>query len=352
MKNNGIKVRQGDNLQIMRRMKSETIDLAYLDPPFNTGKKWERPLDENGKVVSFDDNFSQREVDIKWQQTLMATHPKIYKYLKAIDCITKKSTGTYLRYLTPRLIEVHRLLKGTGGLFLHCDGRASHYLKLLCDAIFGNHLFKGEVVWKRRQGGGTVARPRFWANQSDHLLFFAKTKGHAFYKVPKPHTDKVIRNSYSKKDADGRRYRLDTLSKIFYTSWAMFDFRGYPPPKNGWIVSKPKLEQLHRDGRLIYPGGKRGNIYRKVYLDESSGCQLGNIWEDITVKMQERVGYPTQKPKALLERILTGHTKEGDTVLDPFCGSGTTLQVAKEMNRKAIGIDISPDAVSLARGRV
>jgi site-specific DNA-methyltransferase (adenine-specific) len=259
----------------------------------------------------------------------------------------------YLAMMAPRLIELKRVLKVTGSIYLHCDPTASHYLKMLMDAVFGPQYFRGDIIWKRTSSHSNASR-RF-GSLNDNLLFYVKSDAYNFNVQYVPYSEEYIRDFYRYTDKDGRKFYLDNMRNPGVRPHLMYEYKGYKPHPNGWTVSKEKMAQLDAEGRLYLPEDKNGRIRLKRYLDEMAGTQVGNIWDDIPVihsKSGERLGYPTQKPEALLERIVRASSNEGDTILDPFCGCGTAISVAQSLNRRWVGIDITHLAIGLIKTRL
>jgi DNA modification methylase len=262
----------------------------------------------------------------------------------------------YLTMMAPRFLELHRVLKPTGALYLHCDPTASHYLKLLLDAVFGPENFKNEIVWRRtttkndhKQGATN------WARIHDVLLYFAKDRDSdtTFHQQFAPYDPEYVRVKYRYTDPDGRLYRLDNLAAPGAGS------RGHPKYEllgvtRYWRYNEEKMKALLAEGRIIQT--KPGTVPQyKRYLDEMSGVALGDFWGDIdpiNAMAQERLGYPTQKPEALLERIIQASSNPGDIVLDPFCGCGTTIAAAHRLGRQWIGIDVTHLAIGLIKARL
>jgi site-specific DNA-methyltransferase (adenine-specific) len=262
----------------------------------------------------------------------------------------------YLAMMAPRLVELRRVLKETGSIYLHCDPTASHYLKILMDAVFGPQFFRNEITWKRKAGRGETnnAAIRFGVS-SDSILFFAKSKSSHFNRQYRPNSEGYIVSKFTHKDENGRIYTLDNITSPSFRPNLVYEYKGYAPPKNGWAVSPTRMAEMDVQGRLYLPADKSKRIRRKRYLDELEGETVDSLWDDISPinsQAQERLGYPTQKPEALLERILKASSNEGDLVLDPFCGCGTTVQVAQRLNRRWIGIDITHLAIGLIKKRL
>ena len=281
----------GDNLQIMKDMNSESIDLIYLDPPFNTRK------DFVGTAGSFSDKINKEYI------TEITLPNKIEDLLSTVLKISNSLDYYYLLYMAPRLIEMQRLLKDTGSIYLHCDPTMSHYLKLLMDAIFGRSNFRNEIIWNYQ--AGTKGRKQF-GRKHDCIYFYSKTKNALFNRISQP---VVNPKAYNKIDNNGRFYQVNGQGKTYY-------------------------------------------------LDNGRTCDDVWTWigeremNSLTSNNKERTGYPTQKPLALLERIIKASSNKGDIVLDPFCGSGTTCLAAQSLSRKYIGIDLSEKAIKTAEFRL
>jgi site-specific DNA-methyltransferase (adenine-specific) len=258
----------------------------------------------------------------------------------------------YLAMMAPRLIELHRVLKVTGSIYLHCDPTASHYLKMLMDAVFGPQYFRNEIIWKRTSSHNDSQR---FAALHDVVLFFRKTEGATWKPQHVPHNEKYLRTHYNRVDKNERRYRLDNIirsASMGPRPNLAYEYKGYKP-QWGWRVEPTKLRALDESGRLTWSSS--GTPYLVRYLDEMAGAAMPDLWDDIppvNSQAQERLGYPTQKPEALLERLIKASSNEGDVVLDPFCGCGTAIAVAQRLNRRWIGIDITHLAVGLIKQRL
>ena len=256
----------------------------------------------------------------------------------------------YLTMMANRLIELHRVLKDTGSLYLHCDPTASHYLKIVLDAAFGKERFESEIIWKRSAShGGPVS----YNDIHDVILYYSKGKLCTWNKPRTPLSAEYMESHYSSIDENGRRYQLITAHGAGDGPPRMFDGKLIPPPKGRHWMSQEHIDQMSADGKLVFT--KSGMPRYKRYLDESEGSPLGTVWDDIfpvNSQAAERLGYPTQKPIALLERILSASSNPGDVVLDPFCGCGTAVHAAQKLGRKWIGIDITHLAISLIEKRL
>jgi site-specific DNA-methyltransferase (adenine-specific) len=255
--------------------------------------------------------------------------------------------------MAPRLVELHRVLKETGSLYLHCDDVASHYLKLLLDGVFGPRRFRSEIVWKRTSAHGNARRT--FGVITDCIFCFSKGDEPIFNREFTPYDPEYLRTKYRHADASGRRYRLGDLRNPGYRPNLIYDYKGHKPHPNGWAISLERMQQLDAEGRLHFPTKPGGRIELKRFLDEQPGQPLSNLWEDIppiNSQAQERLGYPTQKPQALLERIISASSNPGDVVLDPFCGCGTTIHAAEKLGRQWIGIDVTYLAINLIKRRL
>ena len=259
----------------------------------------------------------------------------------------------YLAMMAVRLLELHRVLKPTGSLYLHCDPTASHYLKILLDAVFGARNFRNEIIWKRTSAHNDAKNG--FADLTDVILFYNKSDKSEFQRQYRPYSKEYVENNFRFQDADGRRYSSENLRSPNPRPNLTYDYKGYKPHPNGWTVSLERMEQLDVEDRLIFPNAAAGRIRVKKYLDEMPGQIVGNLWDDIPpigAQAQERLGYPTQKPVALLERIVAASSNEGDVVLDPFCGCGTTVHAAEKLKRQWIGIDVTHLAIGLIEKRL
>ena len=351
----------GDNLKILRNrdyFPNECIDLIYLDPPFNSKKNYNVLFKDTGGIESeaqikaFDDTWH-------WTQTAQDTYidivengpPNVGKLISALhDAIGNNDVMAYLVMMTARLIELHRVLKPTGSLYLHCDPTASHYLKIVLDQIFGPTNFRNEVVWRRSHPKGH-AFTRFASNH-DVILVYAKesreTKWNPQYAA---YTEAAISNQYTLADSDGRLYQLTSLLNPNPDRPNLtYEFKGVTKV---WRWTKERMLEEDAKGRIIVPRNGMGIPRYKRYLDEQKGIPIDDFWADIEIASgNERLGYDTQKPLELLERIINASSNEGDIVLDPFCGCGTAVIAAQKLNRKWIGIDITHLAINLMRTRL
>jgi site-specific DNA-methyltransferase (adenine-specific) len=259
----------------------------------------------------------------------------------------------YLVMMAARLVELHRVLKPTGSLYLHCDPTASHYLKVVLDTIFGVQNFRNEIVWKRTTTHSDAKR---WSPVSDIILYYSKSNNFTWNPIYGQHDADYIADKYRFDDGDGRGpYTLDNMTSPNPRPNMMYEWKGHASPQYGWRYSKETMTKLDAEGRIWYPSDLTKRPRLKRYLQEMSGRVLDNIWLDIfpiNSQAQERLGYPTQKPVALLERILQASSNPGDLVLDPFCGCGTTIAAAQKLGRRWLGIDITHLSIALQKYRL
>jgi DNA modification methylase len=354
----------GDNLDVLRRyVREESVDLVYLDPPFNSRQDYNVLFAEkdgsrsSSQIHAFEDTWEWNLDSQRAYEGIVETGGRVADAMRAFHTFLGNSDMmAYLAMMAPRLVELRRVLKETGSIYLHCDPTASHYLKILMDAVFGPQNFRNENVWKRKAGRGETnnAAVRFGVS-TDSLLFFAKSRQTKFNRQYRPNNANYIATKFISDSGDGRLYHLDNITSPSYRPNLVYEYKGHMPPKNGWAVSRERMEEMDREGRLYVPEDPSKRIRRKRYLDELEGETVDSLWDDISPinsQAQERLGYPTQKPEALLERILKASSNEGDVVLDPFCGCGTTIQVAQRLNRRWIGIDITHLAIGLIKKRL
>jgi DNA modification methylase len=353
----------GDNLDILRRyIKDETVDLIYLDPPFKSEQDYNVLFAEhNGsraaaQIKAFEDTWRWDQAAARAYQEIVETGPSrvsqvmqgFHTFLDGTDMMA------YLAMMAPRMVELQRVLKPAGMIYLHCDPTASHYLKMLMDAIFGPVNFRNEIVWKRSQPKSHT-RIRL-SRAHDIILCYGKTQEGVFKQQYAEQDQEYVEKFYRHiEKVTGRRYMLGDLTNPNKDRPNLtYEF----PPGSGtvrvWRWTKERMEKAWKEGRVILPG--KGKIVReKRYLDEIPGKPVTDIWDDIEHlhgSHKESLGYPTQKPEALLDRIIRSSSNEGDLVLDPFCGCGTAVVVAHKLNRKWIGIDITHLAVALMRHRL
>lgn len=351
----------GDNLHILREhVADESVDLVYLDPPFNSNANYNVLFKEksgqqsHAQITAFEDTWAWGEEAEGTYYDTVLKGGKLGELLQALrSFLGQNDMMAYLVMMAPRLVELRRVLKSTGSIYLHCDPTASHYLKLVLDAIFGVQYFRNEIIWKRTSSHGNVSIG--YGDVTDSIFFYTRGDKPTWKQQYIPYTKKHIETKFTYKEPDGRLYATENLRNPGVRPNLTYDFKGYKPHPNGWAISKEKMEQYDRDGRLYFPADPNGRIRLKRYLDEQPGHKLQSLWDDISPinsQAQERLGYPTQKPEALLERIITASSNDGDVILDPFCGCGTSISVAERLHRKWIGIDITHLAITLIRHRL
>jgi len=351
----------GDNLDILRRyVKDESVDLVYLDPPFKSNQDYNVLFaEQNGtrsaaQIKAFEDTWRWDEEAARTYQEVVETGPEdVSKVMQAFRTfLGENDMLAYLYMMAPRLVELRRVLKPTGSIYLHCDPAASHYLKLLLDAIFGPEHFLADITWKRT---GTHSDAKRWSPVADNLLHYSRAENPTWNPLRAAHSEDYIADKYRFTDPDGRMYMLDNMTSPKPRPNMMYEWQGHASPPLGWRYSKETMAKLDAEGRIWYPDSKSKRPRLKRYLNEMTGVLVGNVWTDIdpiNSQAQERLGYPTQKPEALLERIITASSNEGDVVLDPFCGCGTAVAVAQKLKRQWIGIDITHLAITLVRNRL
>jgi len=353
----------GDNLDILRDyIPDRSVDLIYLDPPFNSQTTYNVLFGEkNGsqsqaQITAFEDTWHWGEdAEATYHELVTEGSKKLSDLIQALrGFLGQNDMMAYLVMMAIRLAELNRVLKPTGSIFLHCDPTASHYLKLLMDATFDPENFRNEIIWCRSMPKAHVSR-RFPSGH-DVILFYGKSDVGKFHMVFMPHDERYLEKHYRYVEPQtGRRYDLTDLTNPNRDRPHLtYEF----PPGSGsvkvWRWTKERMIKAWEDGRVVIP--KKGGIARfKRYLDEQQGTPCKTVWTDIppiNSQAKERLGYPTQKPEALLERIIMAASDEGDLVLDPFCGCGTTINVAERLKRRWIGIDITHLAITLIRNRL
>lgn len=310
----------GDNLEQLQKLPAHSIDLCYIDPPFNSNRNYEVFWGEKKEKRAFEDRH--------------------------------ESTKAYIEYMRPRCQQIARVLRETGSFYYHCDDHASHYVKVMLDEIFGENNFLNEVIWKRTGARGDA---KGWNQLHDTLFVYGGGGQTTWNPQFDEYSNHYIDTKYTHDDGDGRKYRLDNMTSPNPRPNMMYEWKGHSSPPKGWRYSKETMTQLDAEGRVWYPDDKSKRPQLKRYLEEMHGVPMGSVWTDINPinsQAAERLGYPTQKPLALLERIITASSNENDVVLDAFCGCGTALVAAQKLNRQWIGIDISPTACRVMAKRL
>ena len=349
----------GDNLSVLReQVPDDSVDLVYLDPPFNSNATYnvlfrEKSGEESpAQIQAFTDTWKwTQETEATLQRDILANADMPARVVAMVtgflEFIGRSDMLAYLVMMAPRLVELQRVLKPTGSIYLHCDPTASHYLKLLMDSVFGVRGYRNEITWKRTSAHSDARR--FGAN-ADSLLFYSNGEGWTFNPQYQDYEERY-RARFRFSDPDGRLWADDNLTAKGLTGGGYtYEYKGV---SSLWRVPIETMRQLDAEGRLHFT--RRGGIRRKRYLDESRGRLAQAVWDDIdpiNSQSRERLGYPTQKPEALLERIIRASSNEGDVVLDPFCGCGTAVAAAQKLNRQWIGIDITHLAVAHMKSRI
>ena len=301
----------GDNLNIMRGIDTATIDLIYLDPPFNSNRNYAAPIGSEAAGAVFKDTWTLDDIKQEWVESLELENKALWAAITSAGYVHGESMQAYLTYMAIRLIEINRILKDTGSIYLHCDPTASHYLKLVMDSVFRKDKFRREITWSNEDTSGFKSKANNWIRVNETLFYYIKSKNYTFNKQYLPLDEKTTRR-YDKIDEDGKRFKI----------------------------------YKNKDGSQ-----------RRSYLKKDRGASMGSAWTDIPSfqkvnNTSENTGYPTQKPLALLERIIKASSNKGDVVLDPFCGCATTCVAAEKLERQWIGIDIEPKARDLVISRL
>lgn len=357
----------GDNLDVLRNsIASESVDLVYLDPPFNSNANYnilfKSPAGKaaDSQIEAFEDTWHWNDKAAQaFHDVMTSGNTDVAELLRAMRGFLKENDMmAYLAMMAVRLIELHRVLKPTGSLYLHCDPTASHYLKLLLDGVFGADKFRNEITWKRT---GVHGDSKTWSRVTDTIFFFTRGTSFTWNEQIEGHSSKYIASHYGNVDAEGRNFQLTSMLSPSPRPNMMYEWKGFPSPQMGWRFSKEKMAKLDASGQIWYPTKPDGSLDTakrprfKRYLDEQVGTKIGTIWTDIApinARAQERLGYPTQKPLALLERIISASSNEGDVVLDPFCGCGTAVDAAQKLGREWIGIDVTHLSIGLIERRM
>ncbi len=378
----------GDNLDVLRGLNSETVDLIYLDPPFNSNRNYSAPVGSAAAGAAFKDTWTLSDLDVAWMGLIADEHPAIYKVVEAAGIAHGKGMQSYLCMMSVRLLEMRRVLKDTGSIYLHCDPTASHYLKLVMDAVFGPAQFRSEVVWRRSNAHNKLSKQ--YGPIHDIILFYTKGQTFTFHPGRRPYTSTYVNSSFPQTDQRGA-YQSNVLTGSGTRNGDSGEpWHGYDPthhgrhwaipskiqvevnPENKALSTLELLDAMDASGLILHPKKSTGMPRYKQYLDSSHGLLHQDIWAfqpgtqgtlwnskegvDEDVKWldndKERIGYPTQKPLALLERIIQASSNPGDMVLDPFCGCATACVAAEKLGRQWVGIDLSPKAVELVNIRL
>jgi site-specific DNA-methyltransferase (adenine-specific) len=371
----------GDNLSVLRdSIGTEIVDLIYLDPPFNSNASYnvlfKAPSGEQSQaqIEAFEDTWHWNEsAERAFDEVITGPHSDASIMLKAMrSALGENDMMAYLAMMAVRLIELHRVLKPNGSLYLHCDPTASHYLKILLDSVFGHDAFANEIIWKRTTAHGSAKR---FSPIHDTILFYRSGKKPTWNEPRTDYEAAYLEKYYRFDDGDGRLYwRADITGSGIRSGDSGLPWRGRDPSKikRHWalpekviaelvdgdkadkLTAQQKLDLLDENGHIYWPKGDGMPQYKR-YRDQLKGVAVGDIWDDlnrINPVGGERLGYPTQKPVALLKRIVAASSNEGDLVLDPFCGCGTTIHSAQTLKRNWIGIDVTHLAIALVERRL
>jgi site-specific DNA-methyltransferase (adenine-specific) len=369
----------GDNLDVLRaHVATESVDLVYLDPPFNSNANYnilfKSPAGQSSdaQIEAFEDTWHWNDTaEDAFDQVMRSGNAKAADLLRAMRAfLGENDMMAYLAMMAVRLLELNRVLKPTGSLYLHCDPTASHYLKLLLDGVFGAEQMQNEITWKRTFAHGSAKR---FGPVHDTIFFYSKNGHHRWQDLKVGHDDVYVTKHFRNFDADrGEAFQAISLTGAGTRKGESGQpWRGIDPTKVGrhWAVprailakegleatsTQAALQALDEAGRIYWPGKDGGTPRLKWFVSDLDGARLGDVWTDIppiSAQAKERLGYPTQKPLALLERIIAASSNEGDVVLDPFCGCGTAVHAAQKLNRQWIGIDVTHLAVSLIEKRM
>ena len=370
----------GDNLEALRaHIKDESIDLIYLDPPFNSNANYnilfKSPTgrDSDAQIEAFEDTWHWNDTaEQACDDVMKSGHTQAFELLRAMRSILgENDMMAYLAMMAVRLIELHRVLKPTGSLYLHCDPTASHYLKLLLDGVFGSMNYRNEITWKRTSRHNSAKR---WGAVHDTIFYYVRSNTAHWNGDFESYDEKYLDRFYRFNDDKGRFQLGDLTGAGIRHGDSGKAWCGYDPTSAGrhWAIPtaairraglnsdfetlslQAKLDRLDAIGLIYWP--PKGKVPRfKRYLEHNRGSAIQDVITDIgplASQTQERLGYPTQKPLALLERIITASSNPGDVVLDPFCGCGTAVHAAEKLNRQWIGMDITHLAISLIEKRM
>lgn len=346
----------GDNLPILREhIEPASVDLVYLDPPFNSNRSYnvlfreESGRESEAQITAFDDTWHWNQAAEATYYELVETGPAhVAGMIGALHgFIGANQMMAYLVMMAARLVELHRVLKPTGSLYLHCDPTASHYLKVVMDAVFGVQNYRNEITWKRSNPKSHGSRN--FPTSTDTLLRYSKTGNSVFHQPYEEHNPDYVESAYRLKDERGHYQLLPLLNPNDNRPNLTYEFLGVT---RVWRWTRERMQKAYEDGLIVQ--AKPGGVPRyKKYLQDSKGRTVTNLWDDISqASEREAMGYPTQKPLALLERVIQASSNPGDLVLDPFCGCGTTIAAAQVLGRRWVGIDITHLAIALQKYRL
>jgi DNA modification methylase len=355
----------GDNLTILRNeIRDESVDLIYLDPPFNSKLSYNllfrspKGHEASAQIEAFEDTWHWGEqAEREFAELVQQGNTDVSEMIQALRrFLGENDMMAYLTMMANRLLELHRVLKATGSIYLHCDPTASHYLKIVLDGIFGKEMYRNEIIWKRTSAHANVGTK--FGVIHDTLFLYGKSANPKWNSQFSPYEPEYIETFFDQVDENGRRYARRDLTAAMQraSKGQIYSWHGItPPPSRCWAMTKENMDKLQDDDRIHWPRKEGGMPRLKLYPEDLPGVPMQDIWTDIKVMHNlsaERLGYDTQKPLALLERIITASSNEGDIVLDPFCGCGTAIHAAEKLKRQWIGIDITHLAISLVEKRL
>ena len=356
----------GDNLHVLREhVKDESIDLIYLDPPFNSNANYNilfkspEGHDSDAQIEAFEDTWHwNASAEQAFDEVMKSGNTAAFELLRSMRAfLGDNDMMAYLAMMAVRLIELHRVLKPTGSLYLHCDPTASHYLKLLLDGVFGARNFVNEISWKRSTRRSSISR--IYRKAHDIIFMYAKSESYRFNMLFQDHDEKLVKK-YNQRDERGFFQLVPLMASGKRGGETGRPWRGYDPNIRGqngmhWITVHSKLEAYVNQELVVFPAKSDGAPRLKYYLDQNDGVPVSDFWDDIDLinsMGSEALGYPTQKPLALLERIIAASSNPDDVVLDPFCGCGTAVHAAQKLGRQWLGIDVTHLAISLIEKRM
>jgi site-specific DNA-methyltransferase (adenine-specific)/adenine-specific DNA-methyltransferase len=326
------KIYWGDNLQVMSHLLKDyrgKFNLIYIDPPFDSKADYKKRIKVRGSTAESDQGaFEDKQYGDIW------------------------NNDEYLQFLFERLVLLRELLSKSGSIYVHCDVNRGHYIKCLMDEVFGPSNFRNEIVWKRTSAR---ADSNTYNHVHDTVFFYTKTDDFIWNRQFTEHSDSYLKSKYSRVDENGRRYRLDNITSPNPRPNMTYEWKGFPPPSNGWRYSKEKMAELDADGRIWYPNEKTKRPQLIRFLDESDGRPLDSVWTDIypvNSQASDRLDYPTQKPVELIERLIKTSSNAGDLVFDCFMGSGTTAVATDKLGRRFVGADINLGAIQTTTNRL
>ena len=346
---------EGDNLEFLLRMPDASVDLIATDPPFNKNKEFQGIGKAEG--ANFKDYWSwEDDVHRPYLDHIAKHWPALNEVVEAAYAAHSPSMAAFLSFMSVRLIEMHRVLKPEGSIYVHCDQTANAYMRLMLDSIFGRQNFRNEITWARNDGRGKGSQhaPKQWGVQTDSVLYYAKSSASPLNPLIQLDAEQVV-EKFPHADEKGRRYKTGIpvwcAPSMGPRPNLCYEWRGFTNPHpSGWRLSKDRMEEEYRKGNIVIKGNK---IERRKYQDEYAGVPVGDLWLGIpAVKGSERYGWPTQKPLALYRRIIEASSTADSLVLDPFAGCATTCVAAEQLGRRWIGIDISPKARGITLDRL